>query len=453
MLFRSVQNKILKLFEERKTAGSGAFDKAREYGGDRGIVAPDKMLANVEDLLDRFRKGATDSSRNAVIFLENFKKKISTPDITMEELKRLQETNQLAGKLTVDQTQSLLSEFGRKASQGESLIKDISLTDEKVISSAIFGGLKDDLRAARLAAKTPDDIAATNLLITARNDVQKASDVYRDAIAQGIPKFLKDKALSEVSYDTLYGEYKNLDPYNRGLFRKYVGDTDVEALNFIDKNVYDDFINSAKKENRAGVLSVDLGTLASNWESLPKNSKDALVQALGTNADEFASRMKDAGIFARKMQVGAVSETGEIIPQDLKTSVAATVGAGAGYGPAKATQVGIDLLNMISKGGLTDDMVMRALLTPEGAQFLKAGSLTPRSQKTLDALTNMSQASAIPKFIGAQVMRAGSQISTEPPTITEETMPQEPMVEQPTRSEIEAELLRREQEQNLSKQE
>lgn len=450
---QAVQNKILKLFEERKTAGSGAFDKAREYGGDRGIVAPDKMLANVEDLLDRFRKGATDSSRNAVIFLENFKKKISTPDITMEELKRLQETNQLAGKLTVDQTQSLLSEFGRKASQGESLIKDISLTDEKVISSAIFGGLKDDLRAARLAAKTPDDIAATNLLITARNDVQKASDVYRDAIAQGIPKFLKDKALSEVSYDTLYGEYKNLDPYNRGLFRKYVGDTDVEALNFIDKNIYDDFINSAKKENRAGVLSVDLGTLASNWESLPKNSKDALVQALGTNADEFASRMKDAGIFARKMQVGAVSETGEIIPQDLKTSVAATVGAGAGYGPAKATQVGIDLLNMISKGGLTDDMVMRALLTPEGAQFLKAGSLTPRSQKTLDALTNMSQASAIPKFIGAQVMRAGPQISTEPPTITEETMPQEPMVEQPTRAEIEAELLRRQQEQNLSTQE
>ena len=449
---QAVQNKILKLFEDRKTAGSGAFDKAKEYGGDRGIVAPDKMLSNVEDLLDRFRKGATDSSRNAVSFLENFKKKISTPDLTMGELQRLQETKQLAGKLTVDQTQSLLSEFGRKASQGESLIKDISLTDEKVISSAIFGGLKDDLRAARLAAKTPDDIAATNLLISARNDVQKASDVYRDAIAQGIPNFLKDKALSEVSFDKLYGEYKNLDPYNRGLFRKYVEDTDVEALKFIDKNVYDDFINSARKKNSAGVFAVDLGTLSSNWDSLPKNSKDALLQSLGVNADEFAGRMKDAGIFARKMQVGTISEAGDIVPQGLKASAAATVGAGAGYEMAKTAQVGIDVLNMIGKSGLTDDMVMRALLTPEGATFLKAGSLTPRSQKTLDALTNMNQSMAIPKFIGAQVMRAGSQMSTEPPVVQEEAptgMLEAPTTAQPefSRAEIEAEILRRQQEQ------
>jgi hypothetical protein len=370
----------------------------------------------------------------------------------MGELKRLQETNQLAGKLTVDQTQSLLSEFGRKASQGESLIKDISLTDEKVISAAIFGGLKDDLRAARLAAKTPDDIAATNLLITARNDVQKASDVYREAIAQGIPNFLKDKALSEVSFDKLYGEYKNLDPYNRGLFRKYVEDTDVEALKFIDKNVYDDFINAARKKNSAGVFAVDLGTLSSNWDSLPKNSKDALLQSLGVNADEFAGRMKDDGIFARKMQVGNISEASDIVPQGLKASAAATVGAGAGYEMAKTAQVGIDVLNMIGKSGLTDDMVMRALLTPEGAQFLKAGSLTPRSQKTLDALTNMNQSMAIPKFIGAQVMRAGSQMSTEPPVVQEEMttgMPEAPTTAQPefSRADIEAEILRRQQQE------
>ena len=442
---QAVENKIAKLLEDRKTAGSASFEKAKEYGGDRGIVAPDSVLQNINNLIGRYSKGATDSSRNALAFLQRFKDQINVPDLAMVETKTPQ-------KLTVEQTQSLLSEFGRKASQGESLIKDIALTDEKIISSAIFGGLKDDLQAARLAAKTPNDIAATSLLISARNNVQKASEAYTDAIAQGIPKFLKDKALSEVSFDALYGEYKNLDPYNRSLFRKYVGDTDVEALKFIDKNVYDDFINSAKKKNSAGVYTVDLGALSTNWETLPKNAKDALVQSLGTNVDEFSSRMKDASVFSRKMQVGNISEASDIVPQGLKSSIAATVGAGAGYEPAKAAQVGIDLLNMVGKGGLTDDMVMKALLTPEGANFLKAGSLTPRSQKTLDALTSMSQSSAIPKFIGAQLMRAGPQMSTEPPVVQEhpstEAQPTA-VIEQPqfTAAEIQAELLRREQEQ------
>jgi hypothetical protein len=442
---QAVENKMAKLLEDRKTAGSAYFEKAKEYGADRGIVAPDNVLTNVNNLIGRYSKGATDSSRNALAFLQKFKEQIAVHDLAMVETKTPQ-------KLTVDQTQSLLSEFGRKASQGESLIKDIALTDEKIISSAIFGGLKDDLKAARVAAKTPEDVAATSLLITARNNVQKASEAYTDAIAQGIPNFLKDKALSEVSFDKLYGEYKNLDPYNRGLFRKYVGDTDVEALKFIDKNVYDDFINSARKENRAGVMSVDLGTLSSNWDKLPKNSKDALVQSLGVNADEFSTRMKDAGVFARKMQVSGISEAGDIVPSGLKSSLAATVGAGAGFQMAKAAQVGIDVLNMVGKGGLTDDMVMKALLTPEGANFLKAGSLTPRSQKTLDALTSMSQSSAVPKFIGAQLMRAGPQMSTEPPVVQEQPMTNMPEAtggEQPqyTKAEIEAELLLRQQEQ------
>ena len=445
---QAVQNKILKLFEEQKTAGSTAFEKAKEYGGGRGVVSTENMFSNVERLLDRYRKGANDSSKNAVTFLENFKQKLASPEISVEETRRLiAEGMPQTNRLTVEQTQSLLSEFGRKAAQGESLIKDISLTDQKVISSAIFGGLKDDLRASRLLAKTPDDIATTNLLITARNKVQKASEAYNDAIAQGIPSFLKDKSLSEVSFDKLYGEYKNLDLYNRGLFRRYVEDTDVEALKFIDKNVYDDFINSAKKENRAGVLSVDLGTLASNWERLPKNSKDALVQSLGTNVDEFNKRMKDAAVFSRKMQVGVVPEDADIVSQGLKSSVAATVGAGAGYEMAKTAQVGFDLLNMIGKSGLSDDLAMKALLTPEGAQFLKAGSLTPRSQKTLDALTSMTKSTAIPKFIGAQVMRAGPQMSIEAPTIATEPSiaPAEPVMENQSfsREEIEAELMRK----------
>jgi len=456
---QAVQNKILKLFEEQKTAGSAAFEKAKEYGGGRGVVSTENMFSNVERLLDRYRKGANDSSKNAVTFLENFKQKLASPEISVEETRRLiAEGMPQTNRLTVEQTQSLLSEFGRKAAQGESLIKDISLTDQKVISSAIFGGLKEDLRASRLLAKTPDDIATTNLLITARNKVQKASEAYNDAIAQGIPSFLKDKSLSEVSFDKLYGEYKNLDLYNRGLFRRYVEDTDAEALKFIDKNVYDDFINSAKKENRAGVLSVDLGTLASNWESLPKNSKDALVQSLGTNVDEFGKRMKDAAIFSRKMQVGVVPEGADTVPQGLKSSVAATVGAGAGYEMAKTAQVGLDLLNMVGKSGLSDDLAMKALLTPEGAQFLRAGSLTPRSQQTLDALTSMTQSTAIPKFIGAQVMRGGPQMSIEAPTIATEPSitPTEPVMEnQPfSREEIEAELMkklaeRQQQEQQL----
>jgi hypothetical protein len=67
----------------------------------------------------------------------------------------------------------------------------------------------------------------------------------------------------------------------------------------------------------------------------------------------------------------------------------------------------------------------------------------------------MSQSSAIPKFIGAQLMRAGPQMSTEPPVIQEEMptgMPQTPVAEQPqfSRAELEAELLRRQQEQQTT---
>jgi hypothetical protein len=55
---------------------------------------------------------------------------------------------------------------------------------------------------------------------------------------------------------------------------------------------------------------------------------------------------------------------------------------------------------LFKKQGLTDEQLMKMLLTPEGADFLRQGSLTGASQKTLDALTKIPNAldSSTPAF-------------------------------------------------------
>jgi hypothetical protein len=305
-------------------------------------------------------------------------------------------------KLTVDEVQSVLSEFGRKATQGDSLVKDLAISDEIRISAKIFGGLKDDLQTARRVATLPEDKAAAGLLIQGREQVRKASDNYNESIAQGLPAFLKDKPLSSISYEDLYANYKTLNEPQRAKLRAYAGSTDQEALNFLDRNIFQDFVKSAQGKNDAGILTTDLEKLSTKWQTLGDNEKAALVTALGTNAAEFDQRMKDALIFSRKMRVAQPAvEAEKIISADLQRGVSATVGAGTGYAPAKGVDVAMTTINeLFKKQGITDEQLMRMLLTPEGADFLRQGSLTGASQKTLDALTNIPNAldSSTPAF-------------------------------------------------------
>ena len=384
-----VQREVDGLRKQRSEAGTRIFEQAKGYGADRGIVSPEKTISEIDGLISDYSKRLTPNSEKAVQFLTDLKSRMTN------------ETGSLK-KLTVDEVQSVLSEFGRKATQGDSLVKDLAISDEIRISAKIFGGLKDDLQTARRVATLPEDKAAAGLLIQGREQVRKASDNYNESIAQGLPAFLKDKPLSSISYEDLYANYKTLNEPQRAKLRAYAGSTDQEALNFLDRNIFQDFVKSAQGKNDAGILTTDLEKLSTKWQTLGDNEKAALVTALGTNAAEFDQRMKDALIFSRKMRVAQPAvEAEKIISADLQRGVSATVGAGTGYAPAKGVDVAMTTINeLFKKQGITDEQLMRMLLTPEGADFLRQGSLTGASQKTLDALTNIPNAldSSTPAF-------------------------------------------------------
>lgn len=411
-----VQREIDGLRQQRSEAGNRIFEQAKGYGADRGIVSPEKTIKEIDGLISDYSKRKTPNSDRAVQFLTDLKSRM------------LNESGS-AKKLTVDETQAVLSEFGRKATQGDSLVKDLAISDELRISAKIFGGLKEDLQTARRSATSTEDKAAAGLLIQAREQVRKASDNYNENIAQGLPAFLKDKSLSSISYEDLYANYKTLNEPQRAKLRSYAGSTDQEALNFLDRNIFQDFVKSAQGKNDAGVLTTDLEKLATKWQSLGDNERYALVTALGANATEFDQRMKDALVFTRKMRVSQpAAEAEKIISPDLQRGVSATVGAGGGYGPAKATDVAMTTINeLFKKQGLSDEQLMKMLLTPEGADFLRQGSLTGASSNTLDALTK------IPSTLEATApaLSAISRLTTQPQPV-EQTAPVSPTEAAPT---------------------
>jgi len=340
-----------------------------------------------------------------------------TPDIVMNIPGAQPYTfNRGPQKLTVEQVQGLLSEFGKKASAGDNLIKDLALSDERIISSAIFGGMKDDLAAAAKTA-TGNDKAALNLLTTARDKVAKSSAAYNEAIAQGMPAFLQNKSLAEISPEDLFRTYTSLTPTQRATMRSWVENTDAAALSVLDKQVFDNFVSSARKPNATGVETVDLATLAANWRGLDAVSKDALVTALGTNAAEFGKRMSDAELMTRKMRVASPVEESTISPGTVRET-SAVIGASSGYGPAKLGQLSLDLVNSFTKNGLTEDQLMKALLTPEGASFLKNASLSPRSASVLDDLTKMENSNPVLKWAAGTTARVAPRAGmAEQPTV------------------------------------
>jgi hypothetical protein len=322
-------------------------------------------------------------------------------------------------KLTVEQTQGILSEFGKRASAGDNLIKDLSISDERVISSAIFGGLKEDVRNA-IKTSTGADKSALNLLSEARSRVEKSSNAYREAIAQGMPAYLQNKTLAEVSPEELLATYKSLTPTQRASMRSWVENTDSAALSVLDKQIFDEFVNKAKAPNATGVETVNLELMAKNWRGLNAVDRDALATALGTNATEFGNRMKDAELMTRKMSVSPATEQPIIGGQTVREA-SAVMGATGGYSTSKIGQLAFDVVNNFSKGGLNEDQLMKALLTPEGAKFLKTAALSPRSENVLKELTQMEQSNPVARWMVGTTARLGPRMaSAEQPTVQTE---------------------------------
>lgn len=314
--------------------------------------------------------------------------------------------------LTVEKLQGFLSEFGRKSNQGDQLIKDLALSDEKIISSAIFGGLKDDLKVSFNTA-TGSDKAALGLLRQARDKVSTSVEKYQDALAQGLPAWLKDKSLRDINFEELSTQYNKLTPDQRAYARTLIGDTDAEALKALDKQVYDNFVNQARTKNAVGQDIVDLGQLAQNWKTMSPIDKNNLVTALGTNATEFEQRMKYADVFTKRARMAPEVQTSPLDSQTVREA-SAVAGAGGGYQVGKIAQLGLDIFNMVGKeGGLSEDQLAKLLFPKEGLEYLKNASISPRGQKTLESLTALEKAPLPPFYqLGAQAGRAGARMGT-----------------------------------------
>ena len=423
---QAIQNKLTGLKEH---GADTLFEKARKYGGDVPLVEPANTLAKIDELIARYTKAATPNAEKAVTALQSIREKIAAPKETPDFMAGLANAPAPTTAKTVSEVQGLLSEFGKKANQGDQLIKDLALSDEKVISSAIFGGMQDDLRAAFNNASGSDK-TALGLLRTARDKVAKSVEKYNDALAQGLPDWLKDKSLRDINFEELSSQYNKLTPDQRTYARTLIGDTDAEALKALDRQVYDNFVNQARTKNAVGQDVVDLGMLAQQWKTMSPIDKNNLITALGTNASEFEQRMKYADVFAKRMRLAPEPDQKLIENQTIREASAVVGASPAGYGGSKLAQLSLDIANLMGKqGGLSEDQLAKLLLPKEGLDFLKNASMSPRGQKTLESLMALDKAE-MPAFyqFGAQAGRIGARAGTaDQPQIGEQLpeMPQE----------------------------
>ena len=415
-IIQSIEDKLSGM---RDSKTGSLFEKAKGYGANMPLVDPSNTLANIDGLIARYSEKTTPNADRAVQVLRNIRERLATEvPVNPEQVALRGATGpiEMTNKRTVEQVQGVLSEFGKKASAGDNLIKDLSISDEQIITSAIFGGMKQDLRAA-VRTSSGSDRAALNLLSEARDRVAKSSEAYNEAIAQGLPKFLQNKSLIEVSPEQLFKAYKELTPAQRGTMRSWVSKNDSEALSVLDKQVFDEFVNSARTPNALGVETVNLELMAKNWRGLNTVDRDALATALGTNATEFGKRMSDAELMTRKMSVAQPTNP-PIIGGETVREASAVLGAAGGYATSKVGQLGLDIVNSFTKGGLNEDQLMKALLTPEGAKFLKTAALSPRSEKVLSDLTKMENSNPVARWMIGTTARFGPRIaSAEQPTV------------------------------------
>jgi hypothetical protein len=407
---QAVQNKLMGLSESRKIAGDQSFSKAFGYGEGKQLVDPSNTIANIDTLIARYSKQITDNSKRAVEVLNSLKDKLSTPSAPATPFTGAGGGIPPTTLKTAEEVQSILAEFGKKASQGDSLIKDLALSDEKIISSAVFGGMKDDLAAAFKGA-TGSDRTALGMLVRARKEVADASTAYTDAVAQGIPSWLKDKRLAEINFEELYSQYRATTPAQRAVFRSYVQNTEPEALKNLDSRVWSEFTTKYTDILPDGLPGIDIAKMAQEWAKMSAVEKDAVATALGQNTATFSERMKDALIFTRKLKVGAGEDTSGKAVREAAAVVGSTP---LGYQGSKITQLLGDTITAFRSGVISNELALKTLLTPEGASFLKSAAMSPGSSKTLNELTKVTQSQGILPTVAQISTAAAPNVTAQP---------------------------------------
>lgn len=381
------------IIEAKNTAGNIEFDKARGLAGDKPIVNTDNLLDAIDKMRRQYSSQTSDSAKAIVEFLNKQYDKVA--DVTKADTLTNTPVKVVSKPMTVNQTQSLLHEWGQKIGMDTSAIAGAGSKDIEKVYKTLFGSLSNDIRSSSKIANTAnrlDDQRALVALAKGRSAVQKGYEVFDEAVAQGVPKWLQGKNINEVSFEDLMGTYKGLTPEQRGIFRGYLKDTDAEALKAIDADVYQKFIAGATKELPDGTMGIDPSKLARDWKELSKdpNTVDALSQALGTNASEFSKRMNSLFAFTRKMDLSATPEKKSLI-STLAPDVGRAVGASVGYQAKQGVDLTADVWKKMTNG-VSEDMLMKMLLSPEAKDFLKTSGMTKGSRTVLDSLDTLNKA-------------------------------------------------------------
>ena len=384
-IFQAVDGQVQKLRENITELPKSKFDAAIKMGGNNDILMTDTTVKNIDNLILDYSKKGTDDAKAAVGFLGRMR-------------------NDLAGnRISPEKMQALLQEFGQQAKQGESLITDVSLGSQKRIATAIFGGLKDDLKLTSQESTVPRIRELSRLLESARSDVAKAYTTYGDFVAQGLPAKLKDTPLNAIDTETLLDTVKNLSNAQRDRLAGVLQNTAPEDLKRVRQVMYDDFVQSARTQLPDGSTGVDLKLLANKFNTLSEKDREAMAFAVGTNADDFASRMKDAeGFFKYMQKFGGADNKQFLSGGDIAELSTAGYVAG-GYGTGKALGLTGRLLNTI-KGGLTDEQTLNLLMSPDTKGILREAITNPNSVKTLDRIEKSILTPVAPKVLqGTQI--------------------------------------------------
>jgi ubiquitin len=398
-IFQAVDGQVQKLRENITQLPKSKFDAALKMGGNNDIMMTDNTVKNISELMVEYASKGTDDAKAALGFLGRIR-------------------NDLDGKrISPEKIQALLQEFGSQAKQGESLITDVSLGSQKRIATAIFGGLKDDLVKTGQESSVERIRNVARLLDDARGDVATAYGKYSDFVAQGLPAKLKDTPLNAVDTESLLETVKGLSNAQRDRLAGVLQTTAPEDLKRVRQVMYDDFVQSARTVLPDGSTGVDLKLLAQKYNTLPENQKTAMAFAVGTNADDFASRMKDAeGFFKYQQKFGGADNKQFLSGGDIAELSTAGYVAG-GYGTGKSLGLAGRLMNTI-KGGLSDEQTLNLLMSPETKTLLRDTVTNPNSVKTLGAIEKSIFSPALSTTAqGAQVGSEAVQQQGQPSSV------------------------------------
>lgn len=379
-IFQAVDSHISGLKEQIKTAGGGAYSKAFDMAGDTPMVSMNMTREKIAGLIDTYKKSDLPDSQNTVKFLEGLQENLTKGEGLVSGVTNVVQTN----KMTIPQLQSWLTDFGKKAAGGESLITDVSIGTQQKIASTIFGGLKDDLKGLA-QSKNVDERAVANLMMGASKQTRQAVEKYQGAIAQGLPAILKDKNIASIDTDTLLNTISGLSAGQQKNLFGVLKNTAPEDLKRIQQVNYDNFVQGARTVLPDGTTGVDLKLLAKKFNTLPSEEQSKLALSLGTSLDDFSGKMKDAESFFKYQQAYAgKAADSKVNPAEL--SQAAYALTGGSYTGGKVGAMMGNIWNSI-KGGLNDEQTLNFLMSPETKGILRESVMSPNSQKTLDKIS------------------------------------------------------------------